>query len=182
MGITIRRKLSCLLSALKMEAAGPAKPHGRTSQKTNLPVLVPSVRFKLYISLCLSQLSKRQNLARARWLLFLTEGNTDSFFADITVPFNCEFLIARLTTSSVSLFEVYRVANSKPLNDIYFGRWTVVSGLVTLKTSIYSRRTDLQGTVIRAVTADVSAYSPGVKCIFDLREQKRLYFLYFSTD
>jgi hypothetical protein len=86
----------------------------------------------------------------------LTEGNIGSFFADVNVPFNCEFLVARVNTASVSLYEVYRVAKGKPLNDIYFGRWTPLSGLVTAEESIYRRRYDLQGTVINAITADVS--------------------------
>jgi hypothetical protein len=115
----------------------------------------------------LSQLSNSQNLARAKWLLFLTEGNVDNFFADINVPFNCEFLVARLTKASVSLFEVYRVAHEKPLNDIYFGRWTLMSGLVSVKASIYLRRSDLQGIVIKAVTADVSQSFVGTSCTFD---------------
>jgi hypothetical protein len=115
----------------------------------------------------LFQLSKRQNLARAKWLLFLTEGNVHNFFADINVPFNCEFLVARLTKAGVSLFEVYRVEQGKPLNDIYFGRWTLMSGLVSVKASIYLRRRDLQGTVIRAVTADVSQSFVGTSCMFE---------------
>ncbi|PNF31848.1 hypothetical protein B7P43_G08911 [Cryptotermes secundus] len=41
-----------------------------------------------------------------------------------------------------------------PLNDIYFGRWSFMSGLINVETSIYKRRGDLQGTVINAVTAD----------------------------
>jgi hypothetical protein len=107
----------------------------------------------------LSQVSRRQNIAQAKWLLFLTEGNVENFFADMYIPFNCEFLVARPTKNSVALFEVYRVAQGKPLSDIYFGRWTVVSGLVSPKASIYRRRSDLQGTVIQAVTADVSQSS-----------------------
>jgi hypothetical protein len=100
-------------------------------------------------------------------LLFLTEGNVDNFFADINIPFNCEFLVARPTKNSVALFDVYRVARGKPLNDIYFGRWTLMSGLVIEKASLYLRRSDLQGTVIEAVTADVSQSSAGTTCTFD---------------
>jgi hypothetical protein len=88
--------------------------------------------------------------------LFLTEGNINSFFTDINVPFNCEFLVARPTAASVSLSEVYRVADGMPLNNIYFGRWSFISGLVNVEASIYKRRGDLQGTVINAVTVDVS--------------------------
>jgi hypothetical protein len=88
--------------------------------------------------------------------LFLTEGNINSFFTDINVPFNCEFLVARPAAASVSLSEVYRVADGMPLNDIHFGRWSFMSGLVNVQTSIYKRRSDLQGTVINAVTVDVS--------------------------
>lgn len=85
----------------------------------------------------------------------MTEGNIGSFFADMNVPFNCEFLVARVTTSSVTLYEVYRVAEGRPLNNIYFGRWTPLSGLVSVQESIYRRRGDLQGTVINAITANV---------------------------
>lgn len=73
----------------------------------------------------------------------------------MNVPFNCEFLVARMATTSVSLYEVYRVADGKPLNDIYFGRWSPQSGLVSVEANIYSRRGDLQGTVIKAITANV---------------------------
>jgi hypothetical protein len=93
---------------------------------------------------------------KAKWLLFLTDGKVGSFFDDINVPINCEFLVARTTTASVVLYEVYRVADGKPLNDVYFGRWRPVSGLDSVQTTIYKRRGDLQGTVINAVTADVS--------------------------
>lgn len=148
-----------------MEAAGSVKLHGLTSHKTNLRVLIYVVPF---IYLCvLSQFSNRQNIAEAKWLLFLTEGNVDNFFADINIPFNCEFLVARPTRNSVALFEVYRVAQGKPLNDIYFGRWTLMSGLVKEKASLYQRRSDLQGIVIRAVTADVSQSSAGTTCTLD---------------
>jgi hypothetical protein len=154
-----------LLSSLTMETAGSAKLHYLTSHQKTLPVLICSVPF---IYLCvLSQFSNRQNLARAKWLLFLTEGNLDNFFADIYVPFNCEFLVARLTKNSVALFDVYRVALGKPLNDIYFGRWTLISGLVIDKASIYLRRSDLQGTLIQAVTADVSQSCAGMNCTLD---------------
>lgn len=148
-----------------MEAVGSAKLHGLTSHRTTLPVLIYSVPF-LYLCV-LSQFSNRQNIARAKWLLFLTEGNVDNFFADINIPFNCEFLVARPTKNSVALFDVYRVAHGKPLNDIYFGRWTLMSGLVSEKASLYVRRSDLQGTVIKAVTADVSQSSAGTTCTFD---------------
>jgi hypothetical protein len=94
--------------------------------------------------------------------LFLTEGNINSFFTDIYVPFDCEFLVARPAAGSVSLSEVYRVADGMPLNDIYFGRWSSMSGLINVQTSsIYKRRGDLQGTVINAVTVNVS----GMDCI-----------------
>jgi hypothetical protein len=110
----------------------------------------------LQTTLCSFQLSKRRNLAEAKWLLFLTEGSVDSFFTDIDVPFNCEFLVARSTAAGVSLYEVYRVAEGMRLNDVYFGRWSSMSGLVNIQSSIYKRRGDLQGTVITAVTVDVS--------------------------
>jgi hypothetical protein len=101
-------------------------------------------------------LSKSQKLAESKWLLFLTDGNISSFFADINVPFNCEFLVARHEAMSVTLYEVYRVADGKPLNNVYFGRWTLMSGLGDVPASIYMRRKDLQGTVINAVTVTVS--------------------------
>jgi hypothetical protein len=148
-----------------MKAAGSAKLHGLTPHNTTLRVLICVVPF---IYLCvLSQFLNRQNIAGAKWLLFLTEGNVDNFFADINIPFNCEFLVARPTKNSVALFEVYRVAHGKPLNDIYFGRWTLMSGLVSQKTSLYLRRFDLQGIVIKAVTADVSQSSARMTCTFD---------------
>jgi hypothetical protein len=64
--------------------------------------------------------------------------------------------VARPTAAGVALYEVYRVADGMPLNDIYFGKWTFMSGLVTVQSSMYKRRGDLQGTVIKAVTVDVS--------------------------
>lgn len=101
------------------------------------------------------QYSMKNNMAGATWLMFLTTDSIPSFFADIDVPFNAEFLVASQGAKRIILYEVYRVAKGMSLNDPYYSAWTTKSGLTRMPDSIYKRRGNLQGLVIKAVTGDV---------------------------
>ncbi|KAJ9573683.1 hypothetical protein L9F63_008953, partial [Diploptera punctata] len=102
----------------------------------------------------LEEYSTTNNLAGATWLLFLDTGSMSSFFADIYVPFNCEFLVTWHGLTSMHIYEVYKVAKEKPLNEHYYGRFNFISGLVSNEYNIFRRRSNLEGIVLKVITAD----------------------------
>jgi hypothetical protein len=81
----------------------------------------------------------------------------DDLFADIYIPFDCEFLVAREDPKgSVSLFEVYRVNRTAPLQSHLLAVGSQQSSLSWDNRSIYKRRKDLFGATIRATTSQVT--------------------------
>jgi hypothetical protein len=80
----------------------------------------------------------------------------EHLFADIYIPFDCEFLVAREgPKGAVSLFEVYRVNRTSPLRSFLLAVGSQKSGLVWDKRSLYERRNDLCGATIKATTFQV---------------------------
>jgi hypothetical protein len=87
------------------------------------------------------------NLSHAIWLLFLDSNSSlEEFFADINIPFDCEFLVAQPEgDNAVGLTEVYRVGPTLPLQTYRFGNWTPGGGLTWPSKSFLHRRNNLQG-------------------------------------
>ena len=91
-------------------------------------------------------MSLKVHMTTARWLFFLAK-NTDfeEFFADINIPFNCEFLIAQSEDDQIVLTEVYRVGPTLPLQTYHLGKWSPNEGLKLSGSDFYERRNNLQG-------------------------------------
>ena len=101
-------------------------------------------------------------MSDASWLLFLdTSTSLEQFFTDINIPFDCQFLVAQPKSDHVVvLTEVYRVNPKLPLQTYRFGNWTAGGGLTWSSESLYKRRNNLQGALIKAGVKGVK----GVKC------------------
>jgi hypothetical protein len=90
------------------------------------------------------------------------EISVEKFFADIHIPFDCEFLVGEILNEAgpgdmdVSLTEVYRVQTTQGLQKYRAGTWSFGTGLAWSTVPFYQRRSDLQGITIRAaIVADV---------------------------
>jgi hypothetical protein len=81
------------------------------------------------------------------------------FFADINIPFDCEFLVAQREDDHVIvLTEVYRVSPSLPLQTYRFGEWTSRGALNWPVNGLYHRRNKLQGMVVRSSVNSVGLH------------------------
>ena len=80
------------------------------------------------------------------WLVFV-EADTD--LSDVNIPFDCEFLVAQQALENVTLSEVYRVSPSHPLQYHQFATWSPGEGLVRTSSSLYRRRNNLQGMILK---------------------------------
>ncbi|KAJ4427733.1 hypothetical protein ANN_25385, partial [Periplaneta americana] len=98
-----------------------------------------------------------ETLRNAIWLLFLeTEHLEREIFDDINMPFDCEFLVAKLQDGGgVVLNEVYRLGPTLPLNVCNLGNWSERAGSSWSTTSLYQRRNSLQGLVLKTGTMRV---------------------------
>jgi len=75
---------------------------------------------------------------------------------DIYIPFDCEFLVAwEDPKGGVSLFEVYRVNRTAPLQSHLLADGSHPSSLSWDNRSLYERRNDLFGATIRATYSQV---------------------------
>jgi hypothetical protein len=89
-------------------------------------------------------------MSKATWLLFLETKLLDEYFLGIHIPFDCEFLVAQRTgDNTVVLSEIYRVNSSYALQTYPFGAWTRHGDLSCPNVSLYQRRDNLQGLVLR---------------------------------
>jgi hypothetical protein len=86
------------------------------------------------------------------WLLFLdTNTSLEKFFTDISIPFDCQFLVAQPHGDHVvMLTEVYRVSPTLPLQTYRFGNWTAGDSLTWSSQGLFRRRNNLQGHIIQA--------------------------------
>lgn len=97
-------------------------------------------------------------MGNSLWLVALNS-SIHQFFADAKVPFNTELIIAIMNgAEKVELKEVYRVDDSYPLRINDVGYWTEEDGLCILKGNLYSRRSDLEGKVLKTGSIEVSRY------------------------
>lgn len=91
------------------------------------------------------------------WLLFLsTASSVEEYFANISIPFDCEFLVAQKEDDRIILTEVYRVSASLPLQTYRFGVWSERGGLACVSVGLYQRRNSLQGARLKTAVKRVS--------------------------
>jgi len=95
--------------------------------------------------------------SKAIWLLFLdTNTSLEQFFTDISIPFDCQFLVAQPQVDHVVvLTEVYRVSPTLPLQTYSFGNWTAGGRFTWPSQGLYSRRNKLKGLTIQATRLNV---------------------------
>lgn len=80
----------------------------------------------------------------------------EHLLADIYIPFDCEFLVARENPKGgVSLFEVYRVNRTATLHSRLLADGSQPLSLSWDNRSLYERRNDLFGATIRATSSQV---------------------------
>jgi hypothetical protein len=90
-------------------------------------------------------------LSNTIWLaLSESDSPPEEFFAGITVPFDCEFLVGQKKDGCVILTEVYNIGPALPLQTNCFGNWSSRIGISTPSRHFYQRRNSLQNSVLRA--------------------------------
>lgn len=95
--------------------------------------------------------------SHSRWILLLDSALVVKEFLDqVNIQFDCEFLLAESRGSQVVLTEVYRIHRDGPLLKAHYGSWESHGGLTVPKSSLYERRNNLRGLVVRATTIHVS--------------------------
>ena len=68
-----------------------------------------------------------------------------------------EVIVAKIVNLNyVEFYEVYRVDDGFPLRIVKFGTWSPEEGLNIIKGSLYSRRFDLEGKVLRIGYTEVN--------------------------
>jgi hypothetical protein len=88
-------------------------------------------------------------LSGAKWLLFLGHNisRIEDFFADINIPFDCEFLVVHKEFGyHVVLTEVYRISPKLPLQTLRLGDFR--------HQNLYERRSNLQGLAFRSAVME----------------------------
>jgi hypothetical protein len=100
-------------------------------------------------------------LSDAIWILLSSFKETDTepmddFFRGIYIPLDCEFLVAHHQHNDVIISEVYHLNRELPLNRNYFGRWRQDVGITLTNISVFERRNDLQGIVMKVASMTVS--------------------------
>lgn len=94
-------------------------------------------------------------VANSVWFVFLNSSIAD-FFKEIHLSFDIQLIAGKIADQeTVDLFEVYRVDKGFPTRVKVFGKWTAESGLNAVKGLLYSRRSDLEGKVLRTGSAEV---------------------------
>ncbi|KAL0269926.1 UNVERIFIED_CONTAM: hypothetical protein PYX00_007507 [Menopon gallinae] len=93
--------------------------------------------------------TKRNAMIDETWLVFLNTPSSD-FFRDSRPSFGSEVVAAEIfNPHEVFLREIYTVDDGFPLRIVEFGKWTLLNGLDVSRTSLYERRSDLEGKVMR---------------------------------
>ena len=104
----------------------------------------------------LFQFTENIQFSNIVWLLFLESYYTpEELFADINIPFDCEFIVVQQVDGHTILTELYRVGPTFPLQTYVFGNWTAERGLSMSTVGFYKRRNNLQGLVMKTGTAQV---------------------------
>jgi hypothetical protein len=98
------------------------------------------------------QISATGMFPKARWLFFMNDSTSlEEFFANIYIPFDCEFVVAQwsVTTLQLSLTELYRVVYDRPLQTFRIANWTYRRGFSWSSAPFFARRRNLQGITIK---------------------------------
>nr|CAD7448994.1 unnamed protein product [Timema bartmani] len=108
------------------------------------------------VALTIKLMSEENWFRRARWLLFLND-SVEHFFSNTNLPVDCNVLVAHqpLASDKVILSEVYRVTRNLPLTENYYGQWCIEEGFTAFSGTYYSRRSHLQGLVLRAAALNM---------------------------
>lgn len=85
-----------------------------------------------------------------------------------------EIIVARIKNRNlVELHEVYRVDKGFPTRVKYYGYWTPENGLVASKETLYDRRFDLEGKILKTGSTEVIKWGAMIgdlalapKCVF----------------
>jgi hypothetical protein len=94
-------------------------------------------------------------ISSGRWLLFFSTPSIETFFSNIKIPRDCEFLVTQPLTMdqdreiSLSLIEIYQDHPNRSLEKQPVANWTSSSGLIWSAAPLLQRRADLQGISIR---------------------------------
>ncbi|KAJ4432615.1 hypothetical protein ANN_21238 [Periplaneta americana] len=92
-------------------------------------------------------------LTVGRWLLFVDiKWSLQDIFANVNVPFDADFTVARQSPRSSEVFftEVYRVRSGTRLQEQVAGNWSETRGATWTTMSVYQRR-HLDGIVLKGV-------------------------------
>ncbi|XP_011497652.1 PREDICTED: LOW QUALITY PROTEIN: probable glutamate receptor [Ceratosolen solmsi marchali] len=95
------------------------------------------------------------SMAYINWIIFFRqETNIHRFFSEIFVPLDCIFLVVRKYKdgASTSLTEIYNIDKDRELLTNLFGVWNEKDGLRITKLTLYQRRNDLYGQMIKVAT------------------------------
>ncbi|XP_021942723.1 glutamate receptor 1-like [Zootermopsis nevadensis] len=111
--------------------------------------------------LSLKEMATQPHFARSVWLMLLSVGTEiDTFFSDIDVPVDSEFVVAHRPEDYVQLTEVYRVRNGYPLQKQVFGEINAGNKVLNLTDiGFYERRNNLHGLIMEAVTIQDNPYT-----------------------
>jgi hypothetical protein len=107
-------------------------------------------------------------MAYINWIIFFREETSiDNFFSEIFVPLDCIFLVIKKYNDGISssLTEVYNIDKDRELLTNLFGIWNEKDGLVVTKLTLYQRRNDLYGQLIRVATVKVSRVMENINFI-----------------
>lgn len=119
----------------------------------NLTHLLYVIKFCIFYTIDLNFFFQILDVPRSKvkpaWIFFDTNMSLLELFRNIHIWFDWEVIFANdTTTNQIDLFEVYHVAEKKPLNVDYFATWTKDQGLQLHRVSLVQRRNNLQGQVI----------------------------------
>lgn len=97
-------------------------------------------------------------MSKGKWLLFFDSMTSlEEFFADIYIPLDSEFVVARSSNgtedgdSGISVVEVYNPHPNQPLRENTVATWSSGEGLIWTPVSFFDRRGDLQGISLKCV-------------------------------
>lgn len=103
------------------------------------------------------KLYKINKMSDYTWLIFDDEIN-------LAIPYNCEFIrVKKIDLDSYELTEIYTFKQKIFVSN--FGNWNFNSGLKIQDSSMYQRRSNLNGSIFNSVNLDTSSELPEV-CFF----------------
>ena len=89
-------------------------------------------------------------------LILPQEQDIAQVFRGADVPLNCEFYVAHMIGSEVSIWEVYHINAIQVLEVHIVGSWSFSNGLQWTHVPLFERRGDLLGMTFTVVHTNVS--------------------------